>query len=298
MTRPLKQGLDYFPLDTDFLSDRKVRKIINACGPNSVTILICLLCNIYKDKGYYIVWDKEMPFDIADIVGVSEGAVSEVVKKALQVELFDNTLYNKFHILSSHGIQNRFKSCTSKRKDVEIISDYWINDVNNSINDSNNSINVDDNEQSKGNKRKSSPSYAHMGGLFPDDSFFDKTLDDCYTELKSNRSWAETVTMNTRSSGNPDFTLETFYGYLEKFFMKLQNEGETAKSPKDAMSHFARWLIFELKNKKDERRTNKNRTAGGTKPVADSPGDSSNPKGTNPDPASLTNWIDGLSIGR
>ena len=28
MARPLKQGLDYFPLDTDFLSDRKVRKII------------------------------------------------------------------------------------------------------------------------------------------------------------------------------------------------------------------------------------------------------------------------------
>ena len=98
-----------------------------------------------------------MPFDIADIVGVSEGAVSEVVKKALQVELFDNTLYRKFHILSSRGIQNRFKSCTSKRKDVEIIPDFWINDVNNSIIDVNNSINVGDNEQSKVNKRKSSP---------------------------------------------------------------------------------------------------------------------------------------------
>ena len=137
-----------------------------------------------------------------------------------------------------------------------------------------------------------------VGDLFPADSFFDKSLDDCYTELKSNRSWAETVTMNTRSSGTPDFTLEAFYGFLEKFFMKLQNEGETAKSPKDAMSHFARWLTFELKNKKDERRINKNRDADSTKPVADSPGDGSNPKGTNPDPASLTNWIDGLSIGR
>ena len=37
-----------------------------------------------------------------------------------------------------------------------------------------------------------------VGDLFPADSFFDKSLDDCYTELKSNRSWAETVTMNTR----------------------------------------------------------------------------------------------------
>lgn len=137
-----------------------------------------------------------------------------------------------------------------------------------------------------------------VGELFPADSFFDKSLDDCYTELKSNRSWAETVTMNTRSSGNPDFTLEAFYGFLEKFFMKLQNEGETAKSPKDAMSHFARWLTFELKNKKDERRINKNRDADSTKPVADSPGDSSNPKGVNSNTEGLTGWIDSLSIGR
>ena len=99
-----------------------------------------------------------------------------------------------------------------------------------------------------------------VGELFPADSFFDKSLDDCYTELKSNRSWAETVTMNTRSSGNPDFTLEAFYECLKLFFMKLQNEGETTKSPKDAMSHFARWLKFELNNKKDgkSKRTNTN----------------------------------------
>ena len=142
------------------------------------------------------------------------------------------------------------------------------------------------------------PSHVRVGELFPEDSFFDKSLADCYTELKSNQSWAETVTMNTRSSGNPDFTLEDFHECLKLFFMEQQNKGETSKSPKDAMSHFASWLKIELKNKKDERRTNKSRDAGGAKPVADSPGDSSNPKGVNPDAASLTSWIDGLSIGR
>ena len=90
-----------------------------------------------------------------------------------------------------------------------------------------------------------------VGELFPADSFFDKSLDDCYTELKSNRSWAETVTMNTRSSGYDEFTIEAFYECLKQFFMKLQNEGETTKSPKGAMSHFARWLKLELSNKKD-----------------------------------------------
>ena len=261
MARPLKQGLDYFPLDTDFLSDRKVRKIMNACGPNSATILICLLCNIYKDKGYYILWDEEMPFDIADMVGVSEGAVSEVVKKALQVEFFDIALYNKFHILSSRGIQNRFKSCISKRKDIEIIPDFWVIDGNNSINDVNNPINGGDNEQSKVKKRiySHTNTRACVGELFPEDTFFGKPLEDCYQELKSNQSWAETVSMNIRSSGYKDFTLDAFYRYLEIFFMEQQNKGETSKSPKDAMAHFASWLKIELKNEKNERRTDKNK---------------------------------------
>lgn len=85
MARPTKEGLDYYSFDVNFFSNRKIRKIMRACGPSSPTILICLLCNIYKNKGYYIEWDEELPFDIADYVGVSEGAVKEVVKKAIDV---------------------------------------------------------------------------------------------------------------------------------------------------------------------------------------------------------------------
>lgn len=106
--RPTKQGIDYFPMDVGFFSDVKIRKISRACGSQSASILICLLCNIYKDEGYYIVWDEDLPFVIADIVGVSEGAVKEVLIKALQVGFFDNTLYEKYHVLTSFGIQNDF----------------------------------------------------------------------------------------------------------------------------------------------------------------------------------------------
>ena len=134
MARPVKQGLEYFSFDTDFFSDRKVRRIMSACGPNSASILICLLCNIYKDKGYYIGWDKELPFDIADIVGVSEGSVEEVIKKGLQVDFFNQELFQKYSILTSNGIQKRFKSSTLKRKDIEINDDYWVFAVNNSVN--------------------------------------------------------------------------------------------------------------------------------------------------------------------
>lgn len=147
--RPTKQGIDYFPMDVGFFSDVKIRKISRACGSQSTSILICLLCNIYKDEGYYILWDEDLPFVIADTVGVSEGAVKEVLIKALQVGFFDNTLYEKYKILTSSGIQKRFLLATYQRKETTIIPEYLIDCTNNSINHANNSINNSDNEQSK-----------------------------------------------------------------------------------------------------------------------------------------------------
>lgn len=147
--RPTKQGIDYFPMDVGFFTDVKIRKISRACGSQSTSILICLLCNIYKDEGYYILWDKDLPFVIADTVGVSEGAVKEVLIKSLQVGFFDQELYEKYKILTSSGIQKRFLLATYQRKETTIIPEYLINCANNSINCTINSINHSDNEQSK-----------------------------------------------------------------------------------------------------------------------------------------------------
>lgn len=147
--RPTKQGIDYFPMDVGFFTDVKIRKISRACGSQSTSILICLLCNIYKDEGYYILWDEDLPFVIADTVGVSEGAVKEVLIKSLQVGFFDQELYEKYRILTSSGIQKRFLLATYQRKETTIITEYLINCANNPINCTNNSINHSDNEQSK-----------------------------------------------------------------------------------------------------------------------------------------------------
>lgn len=84
---------------------------------------------------------------------------------------------------------------------------------------------------------------------FPPSEVVDKTLSECYDELSGDRSWIEIVTMNTRNSGHKDFTIDMFEMCLKRFFEKLQNEGEVIKSPKDAKSHFARWLNIELNKK-------------------------------------------------
>ena len=113
-----------------------------------------MLCNIYEYKGYYIEWDEELPFDIADDVGVSEGAVKEVMKKAIDIEFFDKEMYEKFKILTSKGIQERFVEGTRKRKDISVKKEYWIISDINPVSAVKNSIDVSSNKQSKVNQSK------------------------------------------------------------------------------------------------------------------------------------------------
>lgn len=149
MARPKKQGLEYFSFDTDFFSDIKIRRISRACGPASTSILICLLCNIYKDKGYYIEWNENLSFVVADIVGTTEGAVEEVVKKAIQVGFFNKELFDKYQILTSNGIQNRFKSAVKRREEIEYVADYLVSDNKNEVSVCNNSVSAYRSTQSK-----------------------------------------------------------------------------------------------------------------------------------------------------
>ncbi|MEQ4507997.1 MAG: Lin1244/Lin1753 domain-containing protein [Enterococcus casseliflavus] len=153
VARPTKKGLDYFPLDVDFLSDLKVRRIIKACGKEAVHILVALLANIYRDEGYYVLWDDDLAFLVADEVGTKEGTVEELVRKAVQVKFFDKDIFDKYSVLTSKGIQNRYILATKERKKVELEFKYLLtNEVNRSnisINGRNNSVNQENNQQSK-----------------------------------------------------------------------------------------------------------------------------------------------------
>lgn len=130
MARPLKQGLTYFSLDVDFLRDFKMRKIVRACGISATHVMIVLLSRIYGDNGYYIGWDNESLFLLADEIGVSEGVVAEIVKKAMQVDFFNADMYEKYQILTSKGIQERFFTAAARRKSISVRRDFLLVPVN------------------------------------------------------------------------------------------------------------------------------------------------------------------------
>lgn len=267
MARPIKQGLSYFPFDVSFFSDRKVRKIIRGCGPGSPTILICLLCNIYEDQGYYILWDKELPFDIADTIGVPEGTVKELIKKAVDVDFFDKEMFEKEHILTSRGIQSRFIESTKKRKDVTIKKEYWIISSNNSVNDVNNPVNDVNNEQSKEKKSKESLSSERDKKSAPEDASHspdhpgfhlekvEKPLDECKAFVLDDLEWAKVVRMQ-QYIDQTDFN-----AYLDEFFRDLSCRNVRMKSPEDAESHFASWLSIKLEKLRRNAGNKKNNTS-------------------------------------
>lgn len=129
MARPLSRGIEYYPLDVDFLNNLKIKRIMKSCGPNSIAIIILLLGNIYGDEGYFMKWDEDVCFLVADAVGAKEVYVKEVLKKCLQVDLFSIELFEKYKIITSNGIQKRFFEITKRRKRENLIDDYLLVNV-------------------------------------------------------------------------------------------------------------------------------------------------------------------------
>ena len=134
MGRQVKQGLDYFTLDVDFFDSIKIRKIRKACGTQSIALLVALLCNIYREEGYYVGYDGDLTFLIAEQFSVSEGAVEETVRKAVSVGFFDADMFRKYNILTSHAIQERYFIAVDKlkRKRVAVTGDFVLKSISDS----------------------------------------------------------------------------------------------------------------------------------------------------------------------
>ena len=153
MARPVKEGLDYYPLNADFMSDIKVRRLIRSFGSKSIGVVIALLGMIYGDKGYYILLNDDVAFIISEQTLEDEDLVNQIINKLIEIEFFDKNLYEKHRVLTSKGIQKRFISATERRKDVNLITKYNLVNVDNNsssdvVNVYNNPVNVDNNSSS------------------------------------------------------------------------------------------------------------------------------------------------------
>ncbi len=131
MARPFKESLDYFPLDVDFLEDKKVKLIKVEFGAKGILVLISLLALVYKSNGYFYKWDNDDCFLMSDGVGCgcSPEFIQEVLQGCVRRSIFDDGVFNMFNVLTSPGIQKRFITAVAERKNITIIKEYWLVDT-------------------------------------------------------------------------------------------------------------------------------------------------------------------------
>ena len=145
MSRPVKQGLDYFPMDVT--TDDKFELIEAKYGIEGFGIIIKLFQKIYKE-GCYLEWTEEKLLIFKKNINVDINTINAVINDAIVYKIFDSDIYKKYKVLTSSGIQKRFFTACDRRKSVDLNKNFIIVDIN-SINVDINWINDDISTQSK-----------------------------------------------------------------------------------------------------------------------------------------------------
>lgn len=106
MSRPIKRGLDYFPLDVVMNDD--VRLVEAEFGLPGFAVIVKLFQKIYGGDGYYCSWTNDIALLFAKENGISKDFAAQVVDCIIGRGIFDKGMYQRYGILTSHGVQMRY----------------------------------------------------------------------------------------------------------------------------------------------------------------------------------------------
>lgn len=156
-----KDGIDGFFLNCQL--DEKFELIEAEFGLKGFAIIIKLFQRIYGEHGYYCEYNSDISlllaakWNVASSVGDADNLhrqlptadnssvggchnlIDHVVAASIRRGIFDKTMYEKYGILTSVGIQKRYMTATRKRVDVVLKNEYLLlNDVINGKTDGRN----------------------------------------------------------------------------------------------------------------------------------------------------------------
>ena len=156
MARPIKTGLDYFPLDVR--NDDKLDLIEAEFGLIGFGIVIKLYRKIYENC-YFYEWGEDQLLLFKKKVNVDINLINDVINACLRRNLFNKKMFDTYKILTSGGIQKRFiQAVKSSRRSQVIFEEKYlckgINDYINEINSEFITVNSDIGTQSKEKKKK------------------------------------------------------------------------------------------------------------------------------------------------
>jgi len=127
MARPNKQGIDYFPLDCQF--DDQVEMYLLEKEAIGLAVLIVTWQIIYSNEGYYTTNGRDLFLLIKKRVNASIKEIKDCISACLDRNIFNKTLFNKYGILTSKGVQERFFEAAKRKKSVRYNPDYIVKEV-------------------------------------------------------------------------------------------------------------------------------------------------------------------------
>jgi len=128
MARQKKDGMDYFPHDTNANSNIKLEPIVATFGAEGYAFYFLHLEYIYKNKDFELdLNDSETVILICTKLKISEEKYFQILNSCLNRNLFDKKLYEKKKRLSSGGVKERVKPVIQKRKKAQEYKDRQLN---------------------------------------------------------------------------------------------------------------------------------------------------------------------------
>lgn len=226
MARPIKQGLDYFPMDVT--TDDKFELIEAKHGLVGFGIIIKLFQQIYKE-GYYLKWNEEIALIFKKKINVDINLLNAVINDIIEYNILSKSCFNKYKILTSAGIQKRYFAACERRTGIEIIKKYIIVDIN-SINVNNNKVN-DNKKYTKESKENESKINKIKPGAINLISSFELLLND--------EQWQQAVIDYDKRINSPEQVKEV----LKKFMDKLKLSGNHFPATiQETKQYFTNWL--------------------------------------------------------
>lgn len=117
MSRIKKRGLDYFPVDIDFMNNRLVRRIMKREGEGALATLMCTFSCIYGGEGYYVHADELFYDDLsANLYNQSAADVKRILDLAIEYGIFHPGIFSQYGVLTSGEIQSQYLFSTKRRK--------------------------------------------------------------------------------------------------------------------------------------------------------------------------------------
>jgi hypothetical protein len=247
-------GLSYFPMDINFFSDIKVRKLIKYQGAKAITVYVHLLCTIYKD-GYYTMWDNELPFMISEVTGYEEAYIREVIKCLVNINLFSKPMFEN-GIITSKGIQERYKKICLESKRKFNVSEYSLIDSELMPIDSElmpidselmqqRKVKESKGKEVKENARVKTPPPPPFKNPVSTSNNLILSYEDTKREFISSKPWQEQICMKHKIE--IDFVVSD----MMKFLDKLNSQNQFPRKLSDTKAHYYSRLEKFLKAKNE-----------------------------------------------